>query len=93
MQMSVRENCAFRCERITALQVGDRVSWIYRNAYRMEGYPDLISVNRILLDYVLILLENNVFVTAALTFLLLPCSIGGGRTHPAVQWSIQYYAT
>jgi len=52
------------------LQVGDGVLWIYRKTYRIEGYPDLISVNRILLDYILILLENNVFVTAAFAFLL-----------------------
>jgi hypothetical protein len=33
----------------------------------MEGNPDPIDVDRILLDYILILLENDVKVTFAVT--------------------------
>jgi hypothetical protein len=36
----------------------------------MEGYPDRINVDRILLDYILIMLESNVYVTAAFTSLI-----------------------
>jgi len=51
-------------------QVGNSLSLTYRKAYRMEGYPDRINVDRVLLNYVLIMLDNNVYATTALTYLL-----------------------
>jgi hypothetical protein len=47
----------------------------------MEGYSDRINVDRILLNHILIMLDNNVYVPAAFTC---ACNIGVGKTPPAV---------